>query len=80
MTSTVIQFYNNLSMYEYHKNRSKMYKTPICTKPNVRFSYLISHFMQLLKAIGLGSRASRKYTRKVHAAAPAHEACFVPTN
>ena len=49
-------------------------------KSKVRFSYLISHFMHFLETIGLGSRTSRKYTRKVHTTAPAHKSCSLPTN
>ena len=49
-------------------------------KSKVRFSYLISHFMHFLETIGLGSRTSRKYTRKVHATAPGHKSYFLPIN
>ena len=49
-------------------------------KSKVRFSYLISHFMHFLETIGLGSRTSREYTRKVHTTAPAHKSCSLPTN
>ena len=36
--------------------------------------------MHFLKTIGLGSRASREYARKVHTTAPAHKSCSLPTN
>ena len=49
-------------------------------KSKVRFSYLISHFMHFLETIGLGSRTSRKYARKVRTTTPPHKSCSLPTN